>query len=69
MAFWSLARRMIESGSDLSASGVNAFATATAPSVTKKEKNIQTARAASAEVATLLKRIEKRMATPSQNEI
>ena len=64
-----VARRMTASGSDGPASGVSALARTLAPKLTKKEKKIHTAKAARAEVATLRKTIENRIATPSQNEM
>jgi hypothetical protein len=52
-----------------SASLASVLARMLAPMVIKKEKKIQTARLASAEVAVLRKTIENRMATPSQKEM
>ena len=53
---------MTTAGSEFPSSLTTASATAFAPRETKKEKKIHTARAARADVATLLKMIEKRMA-------
>ena len=63
------ARRMADSRLVSAGSDASAFANTLAPSETKNEKNIQTARAARAEVAVLRNRIENKMATPSQNEM
>jgi len=49
--------------------GATASASRLPPSPTKKERPIQTARDARAEVAVLRKTTEKRIAAPSQNEI
>jgi hypothetical protein len=48
--------------------GATALAIKPAPSPTKKEKKIQTAREARAEVAVLRKTTEKRIAIPSQKD-
>ena len=50
-------------------SGNTAFATTLAPREMKKEKKIQIANAASADVAILRKIMEKRIATPNQKEM
>ena len=57
-AFTTLARHRISSALAAPACGVSALANMLAPMDTKKEKNIQTAKAASADVAVLRKMIE-----------
>jgi hypothetical protein len=68
-AFTTLARHRISSALAATACGVSALANILAPMDTKKEKNIHTAKAASADVAVLRKMIENKMATPNQKEI
>jgi hypothetical protein len=61
--------RMADSILVSAALDAKAFANTLAPSDTKNEKNIQTAKAARAEVAVLRNKIENKMATPSQKEM
>ena len=68
-AFTIFARQRRSSGLAAPASGVSALAKMLAPMDTKKEKNIQTANAARADVAVLRKMIENRMAIPNQKEM
>ena len=63
------ARRRISSGLAAPASGVNELSRMLAPMEMKNEKNIQSATAARADVAVLRKKIENKMAMPSQKEI
>jgi len=63
-----LARCTTDSGVDSPDSDRNALATTLAPREIKKEKKIQTARAARADVAMLRKMMEKRIDTPNQND-
>ena len=69
IAFMTLACLSTLSVSPLAECGVMELLITVAPSGTKNEKKIHIAKAARADVAVLRNKIEKRMATPSHNEI